>query len=91
MSVASLPAALTLLRRLQDASGGAAEAFEFMPRSHMEGYLRLNPEKSLPMDEVGEVNILTELGATSKLLARPSDDGRPLIEGLLEEILTALA
>lgn len=88
MSVVSLPAALTLLRRLQDASGGAVEAFEFMPRSHMEGYLRLNPEKSLPMDEVGEVNILTELGATSKLLARPGDDGRPLIEGLLEEILT---
>jgi len=88
LSVSSLPAALRLLRRLQDASGGAVEAFEFMPENHIQGYQRLNPDRALPLENPGEVNILTELGATSKLLAAPGPDGRPLIEGLLEEILT---
>lgn len=88
LSVASLPAALTLLRKLQDASGGAVEAFEFMPENHMQGYQRLNPDRTLPLETPGTVNILTELGATSQLLARPGDDGRPLIENLLEDTLT---
>ncbi|MBI1493509.1 FAD-binding oxidoreductase [Halocynthiibacter styelae] len=88
LSVASLPAALTLLRKLQDASGGAVEAFEFMPENHMQGYQNLNPDRTLPLETPGAVNILTELGATSQLLARPGDDGRPLIENLLEDVLT---
>ncbi|WP_039020049.1 FAD-binding oxidoreductase [Halocynthiibacter namhaensis] len=88
VSVSSLSAALRLLRRLQDTSGGAVEAFEYMPENHITGYQSLNRDRAFPLETPGKVNILTELGATSKLLASPGEDGRPLIEGLLEEALS---
>lgn len=90
LTAKSLPAALDLLRKLQDASGNAVEAFEFMPKSHMDGYARLHPDRQLPLPGQ-DVNILVELGATSAFLSREGEDHRPVVQGLLEaELATAL-
>ncbi|MBV7408504.1 FAD-binding oxidoreductase [Maritimibacter sp. DP1N21-5] len=56
----TLPAALTLLNRLQEATGGMVEACEYMPRSYIERSLaRAMPE---PFDTPQDVNVLLELG-----------------------------
>lgn len=90
LAVASLDAALTLLNRLQEATGGLVEAFEFMPRSYQERLAAARPDLGLPFDRIHEVTILAELGAT-----RPSDtdlaeDGTVPLTGHLETTLAAM-
>lgn len=90
LTVPSLDAALTLLNRLQAASGGLVEAFEFMP----EGYLRrlavLRPDLGLPFAEVAEITLLVELGATAPSLASAGADGTLPLAALLEETLAGM-
>lgn len=62
VAMASLPAALALLNKLQDATGGAVEAFEFMPRSYIAGHLKIVAGARAPFDESYDVNLLVEVG-----------------------------
>ncbi|WP_136440778.1 FAD-binding oxidoreductase [Pacificoceanicola onchidii] len=80
-------AALGLLNRLQEVTGGQVEAFEFMPRRYVEEYARLHPEARLPFDDQYDVNILVELGATAPRDVEAGPDGQPPIAGALEEAL----
>ena len=73
----SVDAALTLLNRLQDITGGAVEAFEFMPRAYMDAYAALRPEAQAPFAEPHAVNILVELGATAPRDAAPGPTPAP--------------
>lgn len=86
----SVDAALTLLNRLQDITGGAVEAFEFMPRAYMDAYAALRPEAQAPFAEPHEVNILVELGATAPRDAALGPDGSVPLSGLLEDALGTL-
>lgn len=87
----SLNDALTLLNTLQRDTGGAVEAFEFMPRIFMEAYLeRYYPEARAPFDKMHEVNILVEVGALSPRDATPGDDGRVPVTAHLEDVLGRL-
>ena len=86
----SVDAALTLLNRLQDITGGAVEAFEFMPRAYMDAYAALRPEAQAPFAEPHAVNILVELGATAPRDAAPGPDGSVPLSGLLEDALGTL-
>ncbi|MRU15347.1 FAD-binding oxidoreductase [Roseovarius sp. A21] len=86
----SLNDALTLLNTLQRETGGAVEAFEFMPRIFMEAYLERYPEARAPFDQMHEVNILVEVGALSPRDATPGDDGRVPVTGHLEDVLGRL-
>ena len=87
VSATSIPAALTLLNRLQDATGGMVEAFEYMPRCYMEALASAKPELEIPLGSDRDHTIMVELGATAKKDALPNETGEIPVVGLLEEIL----
>lgn len=87
LAVPRVADALTLLNRLQDATGGAVEAFEYMPRSYIEGYLRHIPGARPPFDQSHDVNILVELGVTAPRDATPGPDGTLPVTAALEQML----
>ena len=87
LAVPRVADALALLNRLQDATGGAVEAFEYMPRSYIEGYLRHMPGAKPPFDQAYDVNIMLELGVTAPRDATPGPDGTVPITAMLETLL----
>lgn len=90
LAARSLPDALVLLNRLQAASGGLVEAFEFMPASYQRRLQTVRPDLGLPFDRVHDVTILVELGATSPALADVDASGSVPLVSLLEDTLAAL-
>lgn len=62
IAVPDLATALQVLHRLQSASGGAVEAFEYMPRPYMERLARFRPDLRAPFDQVYETSVMVELG-----------------------------
>ena len=83
----SLPDALQLLNRLQAASGGAVEAFEYMPATYMQRLAEQRPDIRLPFDRRYDTNILVEIGATAPRDAEPAPDGTIPVVALLEQTL----
>jgi FAD/FMN-containing dehydrogenase len=61
LSAPDLGAALTILRALQAASGGAVEAFEYMPRNYMARLAQHRPDLTVPL-ATGDCTIMVELG-----------------------------
>ena len=86
----ALPDALTLLNRLQEATGGAVEAFEFMPDSYMRRLAEARPDIRQPFTPRQAVNILVELGATAPRDATPGEDGTVPIVAVLEDVLARM-
>ena len=92
LSVRSLPDALTLLNRLQESTGGAVEAFEFMPKSYMQRMAEARPDIRQPFTPLPEVTILLEIGATAARDAMPDDDGSlPVITQLTTTLSNMLS
>ena len=87
VAVPALDQALSLLNRLQKATGGAVEAFEYMPRRYIEEHLKVIKGAREPFDAPHDVNILVELGATAPRDCTPGADGRAPISTYFEEIL----
>jgi FAD/FMN-containing dehydrogenase len=87
LAARSLPDALTLLNRLQEVSGGAVEAFEYMPDTYMRQLERVRPDLKSPFAVPHAVNILVELGATAPRDALAQPDGSTPVTTLLEETL----
>ncbi len=85
-----LRAALDLLNRLQEATGGAVEAFEYMPADYIARHLALHPEARPPFAQTHPVNILVELGVTAPRDATPGPDGALPVVRLLEDTLADL-
>ena len=90
LAARSLPDALTLLNRLQTASGGAVEAFEYMPDSYMRRLATARPDIRQPFTPHHAVNILVELGVTAPRDASPDENGVVPVVALLENTLAAL-
>ncbi len=90
LAVPSLGAALALLNRLQEATGGLVEAFEFMPRDYMKQLRDRRPDLGQPFADIHDVTILVELGATAPRDATQGPDGSVPLTGLLEDSLGAL-
>ncbi|WP_099825266.1 FAD-binding oxidoreductase [Oceaniglobus indicus] len=89
-AMVALPAlsdALDLLNRLQAATGGAVEAFEYMPRLYMERHLAVIDGARPAFDQIYDVNIMLEVGATAPRDAAVADDGSVAIVTALEEML----
>ncbi|MDF0601078.1 FAD-binding oxidoreductase [Psychromarinibacter sp. C21-152] len=82
-----LPGALSLLNRLQIATGGAVEAFEFMPRRYIEANLARFPDGREPFEAPHEVNVMVEVGALAPRDATPGEIGSVPIVDYLEEVL----
>ncbi len=89
VAAAGLHQALTLLNRLQQETGGAVEAFEYMPRIFIERHLARVEGARAPFAAMHDVNIMVELGATAPRDAVPGEDGSVPVVTLLEEILVA--
>lgn len=86
----SIGDSLQLLNQLQDATGGAVEAFEYMPRAYVARHLELNENAREPFDEAYDVNIMVEVGTTVAAKAHPDAQGQIPLVGELEEILADL-
>lgn len=86
----SLKPALSLLNTLQNATGGAVEAFEFMPAIYMTLHAKLFPDVRPAFDQIYPVSIMVEVGSTSIRDAIPNPSGEiPLVE-LLETTLASM-
>ncbi|MDD8024633.1 MAG: FAD-binding oxidoreductase [Paracoccaceae bacterium] len=83
LGMASLGAALDLLNRLQVGTGGAVEAFEFMPAAYMERLGRIKPDLACPFPPQ-PVNLLVEVATTI-----PGGDPGAQLEDLLSAALEA--
>ena len=90
LALSSLADALALLNRLQGATGGTVEAFEYMPAAYLCRLAEARPDISLPFATIPEVTILVELGATAPRDADPLPDGSVPIANLLADTLAPL-
>ncbi|MFQ5438403.1 MAG: FAD-binding oxidoreductase, partial [Paracoccaceae bacterium] len=90
IAVPSLSGALGLLNLLQRETGGAVEAFEYMPREYFRHLKSLRPESHLPFAEIPETSILVEIAATSQAEADPDEVGRIPLVARLEALLSGL-
>ncbi len=86
----SLPDALSLLNLLQEASGGAVEAFEYMPASYMQRLAQARPDIRLPFDRRYDTNILVEIAATAPKDYTADQNGQIPVVTLLQDTLAAL-
>ena len=87
VALPGLDAALALLNRLQDETGGAVEAFEYMPRRYLQEYLARTPGARAPFDAMHAVNVLVEVAATAPRDAAPGPDGAVPVAAHLEAVL----
>ena len=65
VAVPTLTNALDLLNRLQDATGGEVEAFEYMPRHYIDMHMARIQGAREPFDAPHEVNIMVEIATTT--------------------------
>ncbi|MGZ9812059.1 FAD-binding oxidoreductase [Pseudoroseicyclus sp. H15] len=86
-AAASLPAALALLNRLQDETGGKVVACEYMPAQYIEGHLRYIAGAREPFAERHAHNVMIELASPAEADAAPGDDGQPRLSAQLEVLL----
>lgn len=90
LAVPRLSDALGLLNRLQELTGGAVSAFEYMPRSYIDMHQSVIAGGKAPFDAAHEVNILAEIGATAPRDAVPLADGSIPIVSLLQDSLAPM-
>ncbi len=64
VAVSGTEAALDLLNILNDRTGGAVEAFEYMPKSYFSAMTTRFPQLKAPRTQLADVNILMEIGLT---------------------------
>lgn len=89
LALRSLGDALALLNRLQAATGGLVEAFEYMPDSYMRRLAEARPDVRRPFDPDPPVTVLVELAATAPRDCMPRADGSLPLTDLLEQALAA--
>lgn len=90
LAARSLPDALMLLNRMQEATGNRVEAFEFMPRTYSERLREARPDLGLPFDRIPEVTILIEAATTIPHEATPDANGDIPLVLTLEAILAEM-
>lgn len=90
VAVPTLEDGLALLNKVQDATGGAVEAFEYMPKSYIDRHMERVSGARPPFDEAHEVNIMIEVAATAPKDAAIADDGSVPVAAQLEEMLAAM-
>ncbi|WOI56394.1 FAD-binding oxidoreductase [Palleronia sp. LCG004] len=90
VAVPELGVALDLLNTLQNATGGAVEAFEYMPRNYIDAHLAHGKTARQPFADAHDHNIMIEIGATAPRDAEPDETGAIPIQTYLEEVLAGL-
>jgi FAD/FMN-containing dehydrogenase len=90
VSVPSLDAALDLLHRVQAATGGGVEAFEYMPDNYFRNMRAVAPDLPYFIPEDARIGILIEAAATSDSDATPDADGAVPVQTILTETLAEM-
>jgi FAD/FMN-containing dehydrogenase len=90
VAAVSLTDALLLLNRMQEATGGRVEAFEFMPRTYSERLREVRPDLGLPFDRIPEVTVLIEVATTVPGDAISDDSGETPLAATLERVLAQM-
>ncbi|MCL4066382.1 FAD-binding oxidoreductase [Pseudomonas sp. GX19020] len=86
----SLPKALGLLNRMQEATGGRVEAFELMPEDYSRQLSKARPDLGQPFATIPPVTLLIEAATTSAEEADPGPDGQVPLIAKLESVLGAM-
>ena len=86
----TLGGGLELLNQMQTASGGAVEAFEYMPQAYIDAHLAMFPSARAPFTASHPANFLIEVGATAPLDCAPLADGSIPVVNQLENTLAGL-
>ncbi|PYE85100.1 FAD-binding oxidoreductase [Pseudoroseicyclus aestuarii] len=89
VALPALPPALRVLNAVQDATGGAVEAFELMPRSYIEAWAAHTGGRR-PFEGDWPVTIMIEVATTSDVDAAPGPQGQSPLAERLETVLAAL-
>ena len=90
VAVASLEDGLSLLNDIQDATGGAVEAFEYMPKPYIDRHLERIKDAKPPFDAEYDINIMVEVGATAPKDTAPDAEGLVPLEDELENTLAKM-
>ena len=86
-AVESIDAAISLLNRLQAVTGGAVEAFEYMPDTYLIKYLSLFPEARAPFSQNYKFNILIELASSIESFTNQKPNSKVSLTDCLENVL----
>lgn len=87
VATGSVRDAVALLNTVQAETGGAVEAFEYMPAAYIDAHLTRYPDARPPFDTRHAVNVLLELGAVAERDAVAGPDGVVPIAAHLENVL----
>lgn len=90
VAVPSLDAALLLLNRLQEETGGAVEAFEYMPGDYMDAVAEMMPKLGSPFETRYDVNIMVEIASTRPADCIQTEDGAVPLTATLEAALARM-
>jgi len=89
VALADMAAALPVLNRLQDLSGGQVDAFEYMPAGVV-GAVCSHLGMAPPLETPAETGLLVELASTRAGDAETDADGRSHLDALLTDALAGL-
>ncbi|NOX39169.1 MAG: FAD-binding oxidoreductase [Alphaproteobacteria bacterium] len=90
VSVKDIPTALDLLHKLQAVSGGAVEAFEYMPKNYFRHLQMVDANAPMPFDTLADTAVLVEIATTNAQSATAGPDGKIPLVALLEDTLFGL-
>ena len=90
LAARALPDALELLNRLQAATGGLVEAFEYMPADYMARLEKVRPDLGIPFPAHRACTILVEIAATAPALTTETAQGSLPLTDLLQDTLATL-
>ncbi len=87
LSLPSLEAAIEVLNRLQDQTGDAVEAFEFMPRAAVDVICKVFPDTRRPLDGDVENGVLVEVASSRPNDSEQGEDGSIRLQIEVMELL----
>ena len=85
--VRDVDAAVTLLHRLQAASGGGVEAFELIPADILHVLFHHFPNIPQPLATRGKMNVLMEIASTNPASGITDDTGQSPLRTIIEDTL----
>lgn len=87
LAVDSIGTALSVLNRMQEVTGDAVEAFEYMPGQYFDVLSAKRPDLPQPFDQKHAVNILVEISSNAPRDVIPAEDGSLPLTGYFENVL----
>jgi FAD/FMN-containing dehydrogenase len=90
VSVPDLDGALVILHKIQAASGGGVEAFEYMPENYFRHLKMMNPDAPMPFSPPAKIGLFVEVAAVADKDAALEDDGSIPVQNVLMETLSGL-